>query len=111
MAYINLNPYIQCSVVAREFPKLASKYYGPYNILDKIGKCAYKLDLPASSTIHPTLHMSMLKFALSTEQEAISLSPSTFLTSWLKPLAILYERSAKRANVAITQWLMHWSNS
>lgn len=111
MVYIELQPYYQTSVVARECPKLAAKYYGPYKIVDRIGSCAYKVDLPIDAAIHPVLHVSQLKFALTSYQAASSLPPLALLTSLLRPLEILDRKLVKRENSAATQWLIQRKNS
>jgi hypothetical protein len=41
--------------------KLSPKYYGNYKVLQKIGTMAYKLELLASSRVHPAFHVSCLK--------------------------------------------------
>lgn len=59
--YLRLQLYVQSSLAPRAHQKLAFKYFGPFQIVEKIGSVTYKLLLQASSNIHPVFHVSLLK--------------------------------------------------
>lgn len=59
--YLKLQPYIQPSLEACGNQKLAFRFFGPYKVLQRVGEVAYKLELPASSQVHPVVHVSQLK--------------------------------------------------
>jgi hypothetical protein len=43
------------------YPKLAARYCGSFEILEKMGPIAYMLALPKSMHIHNVFHVSLLK--------------------------------------------------
>ena len=47
--------------VSRQNQKLSPKFYGPYEIIEKIGSVAYRFKLPVGAQIHPVIYVSQLK--------------------------------------------------
>ena len=60
--WMRLQPYRQVTVQHREKVKLGPKYFGRFKILDKVSSVTYKLDVLPEALIHPTVHISQLKF-------------------------------------------------
>jgi len=105
--YLKLQPYRQQSISCRSSQKLAAKYYGPYQVIAKVGTVAYKLDLPTSSIIHPVFHVSQLKKHVGNQIVQRSLLVIDYGPS-LQPRAILERRMTRHNNQAATQVLIHW---
>ncbi|CAO2149208.1 unnamed protein product [Urochloa humidicola] len=88
--------------------KLAFKFFGPFQILAKVGSVAYKLLLPPSSSIHPVLHVSQLKKVVAPNVEVIPIVPDAFDVPRV-PEAVLQKRVISKGVLAVTQVLIKWS--
>lgn len=111
--YLKLQPLRQVTVAFRRNAKLAPKYFGPYQVVQKVGSVAYKLQLPSQSKIHPVFHVSLLKKKLGDGVVVQSELPLTGETGQMQhePVAILDRRLLKRHNRPYTLVLVQWSNS
>lgn len=112
LVLLKLQPYTQSSLVNRPFPKLAFKYFGPYKVLERIGRAAYKLELPADCLIHPVFHVSQLKSFTPDHTPVFSeLSHVPDLTRQdLLPEGILERRLVKKGGKAIPQVWVKWTS-
>ena len=59
--YLKLQLHMQVTIRKGKKNKLCLKYYGPFQIMDKVGQVTYRLRLPDSAQIYNVFHISQLK--------------------------------------------------
>jgi hypothetical protein len=106
--YLKLQPYIQRSLATRANPKLAFRYFGPFQVIQRVGATSYKLALPESCKIHPVIHVSQLRRALPPNTEAIQDLPAPAAPSPV-PVAVLETRLYQRGGGSLPQVLVQWT--
>lgn len=96
--YLKLQPYKQQSLALRACLKLSAKFYGPFEVIEKIGAVAYKLKLPASCKLHPVFHISLLKQHVGSAPVNVAVLPEFSQDDIcpLEPLAVLQRREIMR---------------
>lgn len=109
--WLKLQPYVQSSVASRPFPKLAHKFYGPYQIIRRVGQVAYELKLPDGCQVHPVFHVSQLKpFTADYTPEFVSDVPTPpDFSVMMEPAAILERRMIRKGNAAAVQLKIVWT--
>jgi hypothetical protein len=94
--------------------KLASRYIGPFPILDKCGTVGYKVDLSTSLTgVHVIFHVSQLKKCLKAPVNVVlpELTPLEADLSYPEhPIKILDQKDRVTRRKIIKFFKIHWSN-
>lgn len=108
--YLKLQPYRQLSVFRRSSQKLSRRFFGPFQILRRVGKVAYHLDLPSEARIHPVFHVSLLKKCNGPPTAAIAALPAhnTPVNPDLQPAKILATRCVPVQDGVLDQVLVQW---
>ena len=76
--------------------KLSPRFIGPYQIVERVGPIAYRLDLPSDlAKVHDVFHVSMLRKYIADPSHVLSEQPITLrddLAYEEKPVQILHRR-------------------
>jgi hypothetical protein len=59
--WLRLNQRAAATIRSEAPSKLAPKFFGPYEVLEKVGVVSYRLHLPPKSRIHNVFHAAFLK--------------------------------------------------
>jgi hypothetical protein len=99
-----------CSILSmtRANQKLSFKYFGPFQVLERVGSVAYRLELPPNSAVHPVIHVSQLMLAAGFKGQVISHLPSDAL-QYRVPVQVLDKREVARGESRVTQVLVRRS--
>ncbi|XP_071906144.1 uncharacterized protein [Coffea arabica] len=109
--FLKLQPYRQQTMAVRKCLKLSAKYYGPFQVEEKVGSVAYKLKLPAGTRLHPVFHVSLFKKKIGPVQGSSTKLPEfdTQDQCPLQPEAILRRRVILRNGQPVIQFLIKWN--
>lgn len=58
---MKLEPYGQLSVRLKKGHKLGQRYFGPFEVVKRIGEVVYKLELSVEAKIQLVFHILVLK--------------------------------------------------
>ena len=79
--YLRLQPFRQLSVRTRGNQELSPRFYGPYQVVERLGTVSYQIALPTDSWIHPVFHVSQLKKQLGRSDRAAQELPKCKTTT------------------------------
>lgn len=109
--YLKLQPHRQVTLRTHKQHKLSAKFYGPFQVIERIGKVAYRLQLPSEAQVHPVFHISQLKLCRGSHDQAGTLPPlDSSGTVTAVPIAILDRQLSRRGNSPVMMVLVQWSN-
>ena len=95
--------------------KLSPRFVGPFEILEKVGKVAYRLALPPSlEKVHNVFHVSLLRKYVADPSHVLNYEPlelSQDLTYMEKPVQILDRKEKELRNKKISLVRVLWRNS
>jgi hypothetical protein len=114
LVYLKMQPHREHALGKGNPLKLASKWYGPFKIIQLVGTRAYKLQLPEGTLLHNVFHVNQLKKHVGDKAVPTPGLPLVTPTGKIKgePVAILQRRLVPRRegsyDVGVPQWLIHW---
>jgi hypothetical protein len=114
MVYLKMIPQRETALGQGNPLKLASKWYGPFKVIQTVGKRAYRLQLPEGTRLHDVFHVSHLKKHVGPKAIPSTNLPLVTGSGMIKfaPVSVLQRRQVPRREgdyeVAVPQWLIKW---
>ena len=95
--------------------KLSPRYIGPYQIVRRIGKVAYELDLPSDlEAVHPVFHVSMLRKCIGDPSRVFPVDDvqvTKELSYEEKPVAVLDRQVRRLRTKGVASIKVFWQNN
>ncbi|GJS71775.1 retrotransposon-related protein, partial [Tanacetum coccineum] len=105
--------HLQVTIRQGKQNKFYPKYFGPFEVIAKVGQVAYKLKLPPQSQIHDVFHVSQLeKVHGRHELQGPAVLPQLNKDGLLEvePMKLMERKIVKKNNVVAVCGLVQWSN-
>ncbi|EXC30916.1 hypothetical protein L484_028098 [Morus notabilis] len=110
MVYLKLRPYRQRTLATCRNEKLAPRFYGPYEVVARVGAVAYKLHLPEGAQIHHVFHVSRFAEQLAPFSPSHQLPPQLSVGHELlvEPEQVLGVRPGMDGQPGVVKVLLQW---
>lgn len=107
---LRLHPYYMKSLARRPNEKLSPRFYGSFEIEERIGPVAYRLKLPSTCRIHPVFHVSHLKLYRGMVVSGLPLPPnlSDEMELDVQPSVVLDSRVRSVGGKQVPEVLVQW---
>ena len=110
--YLRINPK-NSTLHIGSYAKLAPRYYGPFEVLEGVGRVAYMLVLPSHIKVHDVFHVSLLKKYVHDPTHVIDWNVlQVELEGELlpKPIQILAQEEIELRNRTVARVKVRWRN-
>ncbi|XP_031500328.1 uncharacterized protein LOC116264325 [Nymphaea colorata] len=97
-------PLKQRSLMGQPYSKLLSRYYGPYPVIQKVWKAAYRLGLPRTAQVHPVFHVTRLKPHVGDVPTLIEQVPDSLPTPYRILKHTYMQRQGRMRHEVLVEW-------
>lgn len=106
--YLKIRPYHQRTLIRKRCEKLSPNFFGLFQVIERIGAVAYRLQLPPEALIHNVFHISQLKKEVpaTATAQANPIMLSEDMECKVEPEEVSVVRILPDSQEE--EWLIHW---